>query len=195
MSSDFLVWRSGIMKDGICKLRSLTGASKSFQIDDGVSRLTGWSADAAASMNEDYPKDIGLADSLSGASFLVVSGKVKAFLEPEKVGNIEFLPMKIMNHKGRVASEDYFVVNPLDIVDCIDKDASMVDLDPLHKDMISTCAMLVLKEDQIPKTLKVFRTKFWSGMIIIRRDLAQKMKSAGLTLLNFVEPEEYNGLF
>ncbi len=193
--SDFLVWRPGLMKDGICKLKDLTGVPKSHQIDDGVPRATGWPDEAQARMDPDFPKDIGLADNLYGATFLVVSGKLKAFLEPENAGNIEFLPMKIMNHKGRVASEDYFVVNPLDIVDCIDKDASMVELDTLHKDMISTCAMLVLKEDQIPKKLKVFRGKFWSGLIIIRRELAQKMESAGLTCLNFIEPEEYNGMF
>jgi hypothetical protein len=192
--SGYLVWRPGTMIDGICKLKGLTGVPKSIQINNGVSRLEGWPAEAAAAMDPNFPKDLGLADSLDGANFVVISGKAKQLIEQESAGKIEFLPMKIINHKGRVASEDYFVVNPLDIVDCIDKDASSVKLNPLNKIMISTCAQLVLKEDVIPAELKVFRTKFWSGMILIRRDLAQKMEQAGLTCMNFIEPAKYDGL-
>jgi len=190
--SNYLVWRPGLKKDGICKLNGLTGVPKSYEIDDGVPRLQGWPPDAAAAMNPDFPKDIGLADSLSGATFLVISGKAKQFIEQENAGKIEFLPMKIINHKGRVASEDYFVVNPLDVVDCIDKEASGAEMDD---DMIEGCAQLVLKEDAIPKDLKIFRTKFWSGRILIRRDLAQKMTAAGLTCMSFTEPAEYTGMF
>jgi hypothetical protein len=190
----YLVWRPGTKKDGICKLKGLTGVPKSFQIDNGVSRLEGWPAEAAAAMNPDFPKDLGLADSLPGATFQVISGKAKQFIEKAAPGNIEFLPMKIINHKGRLASEDYFVVNPLEMVDCIDKDASSVEFNPINKDVISGCAQLVLKEEVIPPDLKIFRAKFWRGMILIGRDLAQKMAQAGLTGMRFVEPAEYKGL-
>jgi hypothetical protein len=191
----YLVWRPGTKKDGICKLKGLTGVPKSFQIDNGVSRLQGWPPEAAAAMNPDFPKDLGLADSLDGANFLVISGKAKQLIEQETAGKIEFLPMKIINHKGRLASDDYFVVNPLDIVDCIDKDASSVELDSLNTEMIDGCAQLVLKEDVIPQELKIFRTKFWRGMILIRRELAQKMEKAGLTCMSFTEPTKYTGMF
>jgi len=190
----YLVWRPGTMKDGICKLKGLTGVPKSFQIDNGISRLQGWPTEAAAAMDPDFPKDLALADSLYGANFLVISGKAKQLIEQETTDKIEFLPMKIINHKGRVASQDYFVVNPLDIVDCIDKDASSVEFNPINKDMISGCAQLVLKENVIPKELKIFRTQFWRGRILIRRELARKMEEAGLTCMNFIEPAKYTGL-
>lgn len=190
----YLVWRPGTMKDGICKLKGLTGVPKSFQIDNGISRLQGWPTEAAAAMDPDFPKDLALADSLYGANFLVISGKAKQLIEQETTDKIEFLPMKIINHKGRVASQDYLVVNPLDIVDCIDKDASSVEFNPINKDMISGCAQLVLKENVIPKELKIFRTQFWRGRILIRRELARKMEEAGLTCMNFIEPAKYTGL-
>jgi len=192
--SGYLVWRPGTMIDGICKLKGLSGVPKAFQIDMGVARSEGWPAEASAAMDPDFPKDLGLADSLDGANFVVISGKVKQLLQQEAPGKIEFLPIKIINHKGRVASDDYFVLNPLETVDCIDKEASSVELDSLNKDMIDMCAQLVLKEDVIPPELKVFRTKYWRGRILIRRDLAQKMEQAGLTCLNFIEPEEYTGM-
>jgi hypothetical protein len=195
MSSGFLVWRPGTMQDGICKLNGLSGVDDDFEIDDGVSRIQGWPSDAAAAMDPDFPKDIGLADSLYGASFLVVSSKAKAFLDGENIGKVEFLPMKIINHKGRVASGDYFVVNPLQIIDCIDQAASVVELDSIDKGMISTCDKLVLRESVIPRELKVFRAAFWSGLILIRRETAGRIEAAGLTGMSFIEPDEYTGLF
>ena len=182
------------MEDGVCKLDSLAGVEDDFEIDDGVQRLKGWPADAFAAMDARFPKDIGLADCLYGASFLVISLNAKRFLENEDVTKVEFLPIKIINHKGRVASEDYFVVNPLEIVDCIDKDASEVELDSIDTGAISGCAQLVLRKEVIPPHFKVFRPAFWSGLILIRRELAQRMTAAGLTGMEFIEPHEYTGL-
>jgi hypothetical protein len=195
MSADFLVWRDGALTDGICKLDGLSGGvTKSFQIHQGISRLAGWSPDASSAMNPDWPKDIGLADSMSCENFPVVSAKAKDFFAGESAGKIEFLPIKIINHKGRVASDSYFVVNPLDIVDCIDKDASVVKMNPINK-QIKGCKQLVLKADAIPPELKIFRLKDWPDVVVIRRELAVKAeKEAGLTNLKFYESATYDGM-
>jgi hypothetical protein len=195
MSGNFLVWRDGALTDGICKLTGLAGGvTKSFQINQGISRLEGWSPDALAEMDPDWPKDIGLADSMHCMGFLVVSAKAKDFFAGESVGKIEFLPIKIINHKGRVASDSYFVVNPLDIVDCIDREASVVEINPVRK-AIGGCEQLVLKEEAVPPELKIFRLKDWLGVVVIRRELAVKAeKEAGLKNLKFYEPAEYTGL-
>jgi hypothetical protein len=175
-------------------LHGLSGVSDDFEIHDGVSRLKGWPDDASAPMHPRYPKDLGLADSLMCGEFVVISAKTKDFVENEAMGKIEFLPIKIVNHKGRVGPEPYFVINPLEIVDCMDKDASVAEFNSTDEGFISGCEQLVLKEDAIPQELKVFRLGLWSGMILIRREVAEKMTTAGLTGLNFIEPAEYNGL-
>ena len=43
-------------------------------------------------MSPDFPKDLGLADSLAGAGFVVVSAKVKEFLDARDVTTIEYSP-------------------------------------------------------------------------------------------------------
>jgi hypothetical protein len=193
MSSEFLVWRLGRMTDGICKLRPPSGIEDVFEIDDGVSRLTNWPSDASAKMSDRFPKDIALADSLSGASFIVISGKVKAFLLEAGAKDVEYLPIKIINHKDRVASDDYFILNPLEVIDCIDQAASGARADSLDAGMIDGCKQLVIRETEVPADRIVFRTKFWSGRILIRRRVADAMIAAGLTGLQFIEPAKYTG--
>lgn len=194
MSSTFLVWRPGSYEDGICVLQGTEGVENSFEIKEGVSRLAGWPTDASAPMDKSFPKDIGLADSLIGCIHVVISKRVRAFLEGEAVENVEFLPITIVNHKGRIASKDYFILNPLQSVDCIDMGASQAEKDSLDPGMIQGVNQLVLREDAVPKDAMVFRTKYWPGKILIRRDLADRMNEAGLTGLYFIEPAEYTGV-
>jgi hypothetical protein len=184
------------MKDGICKLDALMGVPDDFEIHDGVSRLAGWPPDASAAMDPNFPKDIGLADSLNLAGFVVISARAREFLNDKGVGKpekIEFLPIKIINHKGRLEAAEYFIVNPLDVIDCVDREASETKAEVLDKKMIRACERLVLRENVIPADLKIFRLGFWSGRIILRRELADSMKAAGLTMMKFFEPEDYEG--
>jgi len=197
MSSNFLVWSEGLYKDGVCKLGSLKGVPDDFEIHDGVSRLAGWPADASAPMHPRFPKDIGFADCLRGTGFRVISAKARQVLEGAGVGKpekIEYLPIKIINHKGRVEPVEYFIANPLDIVDCIDMEASKAEMDSIDKGMIEDCAQLVLRENVIPAELKVFRLAKWNSTIIVRSTLAESMKAAGLTLLGFMDPLKYKGV-
>ena len=182
------------MKDGICKLKKITGVPDIFEINAGVSRLAGWPDDAAAAMSPKFPKDLGLADSLYGAIFVVVSAKVHHILEPEGGGRVEFLPLKIHDHKGRLASDEYFVVNPLAIVDCIDETASLAVRDEIDENSIESCAALVLREDAVSAGIVIFRPEHWRSLILIRRALADKLTAAGLTALRFIEPDKYTGL-
>jgi hypothetical protein len=190
----FLVWRPGTMKDGICQLRDVQGVEDSFEIDEGVSRLDGWPAGAFAAMDPDFPKDIGLADSLYGAGFVVVSGNARRLLDAQGVNHVEFLPIRIVNHKGRKASDDYFIVNPLDVCDCIDLDASGVKWNAIDPESLSGCKKLVLREGVIPPEYKLFRLGSWKNVIVIRRGLADRMLEAKLSGLMFIEPHEYTGL-
>lgn len=58
---------------------------------------------------------------------LILSKRVKDRLEQAAPGPVEYLPLSIINHKKRLASADYFIVNPLGTVDCLDLDRSEID--------------------------------------------------------------------
>jgi hypothetical protein len=50
---------------------------------------------------------------------LICSGRVKAVIEKHCGDFCEYLPVSIENHKGRIASSDYFYINPLGLHDCL----------------------------------------------------------------------------
>lgn len=191
---DLLVWRPGSHADGVCRVRGLQNVDDVFELGMGVSRSSGWPNDAFCRMDPFYPKDIALADSLLGANVLLVSSRVKDFLGGARVNNVELLPVQIVNHKGRTASRDYFVVNPLDVCDCIDEQQSLAERNPIDPDSILGSARLALRYDRIPAELKIFRPEFWREIVLIRRELADAMRAAGLTGLRLIEPDDYTGL-
>lgn len=177
------------MKDGVAKLDDVDNVEDSFEIHDGVSRSNGWPTDASFEMKKRFPKDVALADSLSSPGFVVLSGAVKKALDG--VEKVEWLPVKIINHKGSVASADYFILNPLAKVACVDAQASGAKFDPVHEGMISTCEKLVLREDTVPAHLQLFRATEMSGLILVRRALAAKLTA--YSGLHFVEPDQFKG--
>lgn len=193
MNSAFLVWCPGSYADGVCVLKGTKNIERAYQLKVGKSRLEGWPSDACSHMNKSFPKDIGLADSLIGTMHVVVSGRVKSFLDGEKVEPVEFLPLQIINHKGRVASKDHYILNPLRSIDCIDMAASQARVDALDPANMDGVSQLVLREDNIPADAMVFRTLYLPGTILVRRGLADKLRATDLTGLKFVEPHEYEG--
>src|SRR5712691_8714720 len=116
-----------------------------YELRAGVSRAKGWPKDITARMSKKFPKDVDLSDVIHGATLVIVSKRLKEVLDKQKVPKVEYLPIGILNHKGRVASKDYFVLNPLAIVDCIDFDKSGVEWNPVDKEKIMGCKGLVLK--------------------------------------------------
>jgi hypothetical protein len=190
---DYLLWRSE-SEDGFCAIMD-PPVEDIWELDEGISRAAGFPSDVACKMNPDYPKDVQLADNLSGACVPVISDKLKALLEKEvKVNRIEYLPVKVLNHKGRVASKDYYIFNPLDVCDCIDVQKSGVEWNAINPNLISGCDQLVLKKKAIPPDYQVFRLKYWGYNILVRSDLIDKLNAAGLTGLDFLAPADYTGI-
>jgi hypothetical protein len=160
-------------------------------IDEGRPCLDRWPSDASSTMDKKF-KGTALHDFLRGPRPYLISSKARRFFEDANVGPVEFLPVRILNQQGALASSDYFVLHPLRVVDCIDFEASGATMDGEELD---DCEKLVLREDAIPSDGKLFRLKAWRSRIVIRRDLADAAKSAGLTNPSFVEPGEYNTLY
>jgi hypothetical protein len=189
----FLLWRDAY-EEGFCKINAPQGVEKVFQLNKGMSRAEGWPEDAYCEMSANYPKDIQLNDNLYGTNYTVVSLRLRQEVEKAAVANVEFLPIKILNHKKRVASKDYFLMNPLTVCDCIDVKKSGVVWNAIAKDLISRCNSLVLRDDQVPADCKMFRPKFWTSLILVRTELADQLSAAGLVGLVLRKPASYKGI-
>jgi hypothetical protein len=189
----YLRWASEY-KDGYCVITTPKN-----DIDEKMcnaeSFVGSFPDDVTCLMRDDYPDDIELGDNLYGSIYPIISEKMKLFLLgklPE--GSVEFLPVSIVNHKGRVELENYYFIHPLILCDCIDLNASEVEWNELAPDTIADCMGLVLREEVIPDDLQLFRLKSWGDIIIIRSDLAEQLERAGFSGLYFPEAAGYDGL-
>jgi len=143
-------------------------------------------------MSADYPDDIQLHEFLHNLDEqLIVNHRVKEFLELH-IDKVEYLPVNIINHKGRKAKESYFIVNLLDLEDCIDKEKTIFEWDELDSDLMDSVANLTVDESAIPKDRHLFRLKYLTSVIMISEDLAQEFKNEGFRGFETSELSEYH---
>jgi hypothetical protein len=189
---EYFLWRSDRGEE-FCVIEE-PDISKSWELTKGMPRLETLSSPIPCKMNPAFRKEVRLSDNLYGASVPVISRRTREVLEASTTNRVEFLPARITNHKRRVEPEEYFVLHPLDMVECIDTEASGVEWNRISPDRISRCRTLVLREDAIPADFKIFRLAHWGSSIIVRQDLAESLQGAGLTGLSFRPTEGYTGI-
>jgi hypothetical protein len=177
-----------------CHLTYLKNAKEaSAYLCEGVSLKDKWTENAAYAMDDDYKTRIQLTDSLINQDEVIVaSEKLKAFLEENGAGEgNEFLPVAIINHKGRTAKEKYFVVNNVDPQDAFDQAKSVYRRNTIDTTQIDTVKTLVVDLTKIKPTAQLFRLKYFKSMIVVRQDLADKLKASGMTGFSFMTFDRY----
>lgn len=193
MSKNFLIWNRQY-REGFCVIENPENVEKQNLLLKGVTMKDIWPDDAYCKMSASYPKDIQLSDNLYGSNFAVISFHASESLQSFAPNDeVEYLQVAIQNHKGRVASTDYFIMNPVSIVDCIDQGKSGVVWNKIAKDRISSCEELVLKDAAVPQSINIFRPRFMPKALVVRRNLATHLQSQGLSCLSFTELAEYRG--
>ena len=192
MAEQFLIWSSEY-EEGRAVVRGPEGIKKAHQLSSGISRAEGWPTKVACRMSDEYPKDIELTDNLYGTGLTVISDRVKKALADAKVNGVEYLPVQVYNHKNKVASSDYAILNPLTVVDCIDTKASGVQWNDVEPELLDSCKKLVFKKGSVPETIQVFRPKHAEFVVLVRSTVAKALEKAKLTGLLFTDPLEFRG--
>jgi hypothetical protein len=187
-----MIWRS-TRGDEFCVVQE-PNIEASSDLDRGVPRLRSMEVPARCNMDPSFPKEVRLSDNLYGATMSIVSQRLKTALEVSKQNRVEFLPVEVVNHKGRVEEREYYILHPLDMVDCIDLVASGVEWNRIAPDRISRCKSLVLNPKAIPECFSIFRPKHWGRLILIREDLVEKLRRLDFEGLYFRPIEEYKGI-
>lgn len=189
----YFLWRNDY-REGYCVVKS-PAIDRIWELDEGISREATFPSDLTCPMDRDYPNDVELSDNLYGTDLAIVSGRIKEIVEREAVHDrIEFLPLRVRNHKGRLEPDPYYLLHPLDCIDCIDLEASGVEWNQITSDLISRMKGLVLRPEKIPADQRIFRLKFMGFNILIHGDLATSLETAGLTGLVFRGTDGYTGI-
>jgi len=169
-----------------CSLQEIRNLAEPLDLLRGVS-LTPWPADVQLLMDPNFPKSVQLPDcvmNLTGA--IVVSPRLKDVIAASGTAPVEYLPVSIINHKGRPAGPDYFIVNPYPLQDCIDQAASVIEWNAIDPSLISACTHLVIDEERIAPGMQVFRLAHYPTKVLFARDLATAITRAGFTGIEFI---------
>lgn len=188
-----MIWISDA-EPGHCTLDS-SYVPYTSEMHAGESVAAKFPRDIKYQMSDLFPDDLLLSDNFECAGQIVVSLPLKERLAKELLGHhLEFLPVTILNHKGRIASTDYFIVHSQDMVDCINIAKSKVQWNPLDKAIIMACKGLVINDAAIPEGVRLFRPVHWGSMTMVDSRLAENLQSAGFTGLCFISAAGFDGI-
>jgi hypothetical protein len=173
-------------------LHQLIGLDDPEELNEGVTMADRFPGDATFTMHPDFPYNLILTDSLRNTDFLIVaSSRLRDFLEKRAILKVEYLPVTIINHKRRAVKDTYYIIHPVDHVDCLDLEKCGVAWSPIDSSVIDSMEQLVLDPDRIDQSRGIFRPKFFPDVTLIKRELALAMDMEGFTGNVWIEPEDY----
>lgn len=192
MGSNYVMWRYKAADDAVV-LGDFKGVRDKYPLHDGMPQAGRFPADASFHMHPDFPTHLLLQDSVLNSDMcIVVSERLKTALEKLAPPKVELLPVAIVDHKQRKVPEPFFLVHPIEPVDCIDRDASGAEMDEIvDPDAIESVRQMVLDESRIPPERTVFRLKNYWGAVVVRRDIAQALDQGGFSGVRWLELDRY----
>jgi hypothetical protein len=191
--SDWLIW-DAVYQPGFCVCTTLQGYEEAFKLKRGSPVGEAFPEDAHFDMNPDFPDDIKLGDNIKNTGgFILVSKALRDLLETAGASNLEYLAVRIINHKGRLASADYFIINPLAVYDAIDFAQSVVKRNNINPDSLSSVSKLVIDPSKVPPEATLFRLKAFERRVVVRRQVADRLTAAGLVGIGFTDVTTFRG--
>jgi len=146
--------------------------------------------DAKILMKKEYP-GIRLSSILGNLkSYLIVEREVKMVIEDVCTNQIEYLPFTLINHKKRIHSADYFIINPIGGYDCMNLEASGVEYTRSGKPMEPDIFVFDKKKmDAAPHLFRVmeFPSEYIIDSYLVDIFKEKKFTNILLTKLNQVE--------
>ncbi len=174
------------------RFRNMLNNPKKFRLLKGQPLQDTFPGEAAYRMSDEFPDNIALHDVLYNLDRqLIINERVRTFLEAEGVQHVEYLPIRVINHKDREVKERYFIANMLPLVDCIDQSKTRFEWNPLNDQQMMDVENLTLDENKIPANFKLLRLKYLPTVTLIHRELAMKMKEAKFRGFELEEISDY----
>ena len=189
----YLMWSHTIVGNS-CRVTDVVNVEMSWQLQKGVSRAGSFPPDAEVHMHPRSPKAVGLTDNLrNGARLIVASGPFTAFLQSQQLKHVEYLPVGVVDHKGRRVKAPYFIVHPTAPVDCLDLAASNPTMNEIIPTDIDWVEQIVLDGRRIDPDRRLFRVANFSNIVFVRDDLASAITAGGFSGVGFEGLDEYEG--
>jgi hypothetical protein len=193
MPDSYLIWTSKAVPNA-CSLKDLLNVEKQYQFNEGISRVATFPTDAAFTMDPEFPNNTLLPDNLINLNMMiVVSARLKEFLEAKKPTHLEYLKVTILDHKGRPASREYYIINPVNPIDCMDVQKSEPTYSLMDRTNIKRVKQLALDTSRLDPDRLIFRPKSFYRAILTKAKLSVEIDRAGFTGIRWIKPENFTG--
>lgn len=170
-------------------------------IDDFVEGIHPLSYRAAMGVpfGKDYPKDAKLfmnrenpgikLSPLLGTSRNMILGSrdFKEAIEKHCKSEIECLPFTLYDHRKRVHSRDYFIINPIGTFDCLDLKESVIEWDDEAPGEIIGIDRMVLDRKKMKDAPQFFRVEKKPTTYVVGLELAREFKARSFTNIFWAE--------
>ncbi|MCP3143968.1 imm11 family protein [Pyxidicoccus xibeiensis] len=164
-----------------------------FRFREGVPLKDWFPSPAVFPMDPEFPKARKLYDlQATTLSITIASKALKTTFDEAGCDNVEYLPILIHNHRGKLASADYCIANILQPVDAMDREASIYTNSALIPSLVTRLEKLVLRMEAIPPGLHLFRLTGVPHYPLVSETLKRAIEKKKLTGMLFVAPEEFN---
>ena len=124
-------------------------------------------------------------------SIPVISSRLKALFETEEGVEAEYHPVTLRCEETRMEDKDYFFMNVLGNIKCINPSASEVSYFTPDSDVITDIDKLVLDTTRIGKRT-LFRVDEFPTLLLFGESLKDKISMAGMTGMDWDDAKDYN---
>jgi hypothetical protein len=184
MATNYLMWIAAT-GPGYCTVTRIQNYDASWDLIRGRSLQGKLTGAAQYVMSPREPRAIKLADCIENSDGTIIASKrVADFLRSKEIRGVEYVPVSIINHKGRVATDDYWMVNILAIQDCLDLAQCKPTYNAINAVEIDTVEKFVLEEAKLDPAFALFRCKNFYDHIVVAPQLAAEL-----------EQQAFNGLW
>lgn len=123
----------------------------------------------------------------------IISSALKTFLEKQFADQLEFHPAELICLADETTDSSYFLLNLLNVIECVDKGESEFTLFHPDHNMMVTIDKLVLDDTKITDA-DIFRVQEHPSLIVYSKKAKTSIEKQDFKGFNFLEVSEYESM-
>ncbi len=122
----------------------------------------------------------------------IISEKLKNLFDGLKL-DLQYFPASIIKKDGALPSEGYYAVNIPGLVNCIDFNASDLDVEEEDGEIVDIIDVrtIVMKDKSYGE---IYRLYMFERVIVIEGYIAEKLQTLGISGMKLIKPENWDGI-
>jgi hypothetical protein len=186
-----VIWESSATGNA-CFLDRIENVERFLDLTLGVPFQGHFPANATFRMSKNFKKATRLVDDVQNSDDIkICSPRLVEFLKKREVTNVEYLPITILDHKGKVASNEYSIVHPVGLQDVLDLEASKPRYNAIVPTDVDKVERIVMDTSRIPPGVSIFRLAHVMMPVFIDKELAAAVTHNGFAGSYFSPLDRY----